>query len=185
VKTVIYIPGLGAAPGNESAAITTIEQKGYQVVGVQIDWKAPVEDWAAQTLVAYAKFDPEETILAGFSMGAYIAVVAGAMRVPAELWLFSLSPRFAEDFPLPGKSAEIHPRKHLEAFQMIHFARLAPSVTCKTTLVMGSEEATRFPNLARRVREAHEQLPDSRLIVIPDAGHNIAHPAYLDAIASI
>ena len=100
MKTVLFVLGFPDDINalNYRAMMRAIEMKGYKVKFVPIRWKrTAVDDWVRELEQVYAKCDPADTVLAGFSFGAVTALVAAAHRVPAQLWLFSLSAVFADD----------------------------------------------------------------------------------------
>jgi predicted alpha/beta hydrolase family esterase len=103
VKTVLLLPGNTETLETRDypGLIKAIEKAGYKVKFIPIKWKyADINDWVAQLHKEYVKHDPKNTILAGFSFGAMTVFVEAARRLPAELWLFSLSPYFAEDLDI-------------------------------------------------------------------------------------
>jgi pimeloyl-ACP methyl ester carboxylesterase len=185
-KTVLLVPGFqeGLTTHNYRATISAIESKGYKVVFVPISWKrATLDDWVAQLNAVYQKHDPQNTILAGFSYGSMVALTAGSQRLPAELWLFSLSPYFAEDIPLLKREwlRNIGKRRQ-ESFAKLSFDKLAAAITCKTLLFIGETEAKKYPLINRRAEQAHKLLPSSQLIRIPNCDHDVTSKPYVQAI---
>lgn len=157
--------------------------KGYKVQFVPINWRATsINHWAKEVSEAYADHDPEHTMLAGFSLGAYSALVAAANRPPARLLLLSLSPYFAEDIPHLGeKSIKYMRPRRMKAFSQIRFEEVAQRITSETTLIVGSKET---PELTNRVRQAHRHIQRSRLITVEGVPHDMGHPAYQNALTS-
>src|SRR4051812_45296384 len=103
MRTVLLIPGNRETIDNMPypLLISAIEGAGYKVIFIPINWKhRTLNEWLGQLENEYLKLDPANTILAGFSFGSMIAFTEAAKRPPSELWLFSLSPYFAEDLPL-------------------------------------------------------------------------------------
>ena len=186
MKTVLFVPGFwqDLTTNDYESTIKAIEKQGYRVVFVSIQWKrTTIDDWIRELNKEYMKYEPQDTVLAGFSYGAMTVFGVAVQRLPAELWLFSLSPYFSEDIP-QLKQAWLRNigKQRQKSFQKMSFERLAPLVTCKTLLFIGDTEAKRFPMLVKRVEEAYKNLPFSQLINIPDCGHDITSKQYIAAI---
>jgi len=186
MKTVLLVPGFQHDLKNRDydTTIKAIEAKGYKVEFVPIQWKrTTIDDWGKQLNEVYEQLKPEDTILAGFSYGAMTVLKAAADRMPSELWLFSLSPYFSEDIPLL-KLAWLRTigKQRKERFWRVSFNRLAPAITCKTLLFIGDNESSKYPDLKRRVEQAHTLLKGSKLIRIPGGKHDSTNPEYIDAI---
>ncbi len=154
------------------------------MVFVPINWKRTViSDWVAQLEAEYNKFDAKDVILAGFSYGSMTSFMAATRRNPAELWLFSFSPYFAEDIPHIKKWwANIIGKKRIAAFSNLYFNQLVKSITCPTTIMLGEIETKRFALLANRCNEAHKAIHNSRLFVVPHARHDVADKNYIATI---
>lgn len=186
MKTVVFGPGLGC---KDQAAlepmIEVIKASGFAFEFVPTEWEGTtLTDWREQYRSVYERYDPEERIGCGFSMGAVTAAVVAAEQPPSELWLFSLSARFAEDIPhLPREQTDYLGRERMEVFAKYRFADIAPRITCPTLLVHGSKERGLYPTLVHRVEEASRLIQGSRLVVAKKSGHNPAHSGYLEAIA--
>lgn len=100
MKTVLFVPGYqeDLTSRDYNATIKAIEKRGYKVEFVPIQWtRTTITNWVKELDKAYSNHDQSQTILAGFSYGAMTAFVSATKRNPSELWLFSLSPYFAED----------------------------------------------------------------------------------------
>lgn len=187
MKTVLFIPGFrqDMKTHDYSRTISAIESKGYHVVFVPINWRYTViTDWVRQVNLVYAKYDAAQTIVAGFSYGAVTALVVAAQRNPSELWLFSLSPYFAEDMP---NMKEVWLRRigkrRVEAFKQLSFAKLAKLVTCKTIMVVGDHEANPF--MYNRVKTAQRVMPHVDSTISPNTWHDITSDAYIKTIKKI
>ncbi len=186
MKTVLLIPGFQESlkSHNYAATIKAIEGKGYKVTFVQIEWKySTIDNWVDELEIVYRRHKPKDTILAGFSYGAMTAFVTASKQTPAELWLFSLSPYFAEDIPFlkPAWLRNIG-RKRVENFKHLSFNVLAEKITCKTLLFIGEKEALKYPNIKRRVSAAEKALKNSKVIQVPNCGHDATSPKYVEAI---
>ncbi len=188
VKTILFIPGFqeDLTTRDYAAVLTAIKGAGFKVQFVPITWKGrSISGWVTEFMQVYAKYDPSTTILAGFSFGAVIALIAASKRVPSELWLCSLSPYFAEDIPdVPVEWSEELGVRIIKGFEKVTFASLAPRVTCKTLLLVGESEGQEWPILLRRSNEAHRLLADSLLTVIPGVHHDVANLRYIQALVT-
>jgi pimeloyl-ACP methyl ester carboxylesterase len=165
--------------------IKAIEKAGYQTKFIPIKWtRTTIKDWTAQLEEEYLKHDPKNTILAGFSFGSMIVFTEAAKRPPAELWLFSLSPYFAEDLPLlKDRWKKGIGKKRLNAFETLKFNELVKDISSKTLLFAGEHEMERYPDLAYRFEDAHSKIPGSKFIIVEDTGHEVTHSNYIKAIA--
>ncbi|OGL25105.1 hypothetical protein A3A68_02240 [Candidatus Saccharibacteria bacterium RIFCSPLOWO2_01_FULL_48_13] len=188
MRTVLFVPGFreNLESRNYRSILNGFEAKGYKVKFVAINWsRNTVSDWVKEFDDMYQKYNPKKTILAGFSYGAIISLVSASKRSPSELWLFSLSARFHEDFPrlkkstlrIMGKS-----KRRLEAFNNLRFYDLSKTVDCKTLIFVGEEEAKDDPALLERAKEAHKLIPNNQLILVSGAPHDVSNKKYIVAI---
>jgi pimeloyl-ACP methyl ester carboxylesterase len=186
MKTVLLLPGntetLETRPYHKT--IEAIEKAGYNVQFIPIKWKrTTIIDWVAQLEEEYLKHDPKNTILAGFSFGSMTAFVEAANRPPAELWLFSLSPYFAEDLPmLKDRWKDGIGKKRVKAFSELSFNELVKSISSKTLIFAGGEEMKRYPMLSYRFEDAHTKIKNSKFIIAKGAGHDVTHPSYIKVV---
>ena len=188
MKTVLFIPGMGEGINDRDYAsvIKTIESKGYKVTFLPIQWRrTTITDWTNELNSIYTQYDPKQTILAGFSCGAMAALAVAAQSNPAELWLFSLSPYFAEDI----KSKLMNPawikaigKRRTAAFAKLGFRDLASKVFCKTLVLAGEQELSKWPIMKRRLQNAIKTFPDSKLTIVPKSEHDVANENYIQVI---
>lgn len=186
MKTVLFVPGFREelTTRNYDVTLKAIEAKGYQVNFVPIKWeRTRISDWVGQLDDTYSKYDPKNIILAGFSYGAMTAFVSAVRQNPFELWLFSLSPYFADDMPKIKKSwlSSIGHRR-ASNFKELDFNTLAKSITCKTLIVVGEVEAKKYPLVGNRANVASKAIPNSELVWVPKAGHDVTDKNYIKAI---
>lgn len=190
MKTVLFVPGYQEDIDSRDyrATIRAIEKKGYKVRFVPINWvRTTIDYWVEEFDKVYATYDPKETILAGFSYGAMTVFMSAVKRNPSELWLFSLSPYFAEDLKSKNmKQAWLKRIGHrrVTAFNELNFERLSKAINCRTLLFAGQLEIDKWPVIGERVIEADRLLSDVTLIIIPDAGHDVANKDYVQAITN-
>lgn len=187
-KTVLLVPGYqeDITSRDYVSLIRAIEAKGYAVQFVPINWtRTTIDDWTYELNIVYKKYDPAYTILAGFSYGAMTAFMAAIVRIPAELWLFSLSPYFAEDIGSPLMSQSWLRgigKRRTAAFQKLNFQQLAMSITCKTRIFVGELEMKKYPIIGTRAAGAHMHIKGSEITTIPNARHDAVQPEYIAAV---
>ena len=188
MKTVLFIPGFkeDIKSRDYKSTIKAIESSGYKVRFVPIHWdRTTIDDWLNELEAEYAKHDPKETILAGFSFGAMTAFVAAAKQNPAELWLFSLSPYFNED--IHSKNMKKSWLNHIghrrtTAFDKLDFENLAKTIQCKTLVFAGQAELDKWPDMRYRTLIAEKLIHGSKLLVVGGVEHDVADKRYIDAI---
>lgn len=185
-KTVLFVPG-----GKESlssrdylAVMQDIEGCGHDVQFVSIEWnRTTIHDWVSQLETEYGKYDPRQTVLAGFSFGALTAFVAASNRLPAELWLFSLSPFFAEDLPnIKAWELARLGKRRVQAAKEVSFRKLAKKITCPVRILAGTKELSMWPEMEFRFEQASSELLDVSPVRIDGVGHAIDNPLYRAAI---
>lgn len=185
-KTVLFIPGYfeTLTSRNYASTIKAIEGRGYKVIFVPIDWKyKTITDWVTEFESTYTKYNPATTILAGFSYGSMIALISASKRPPAALWLFSLSPYFAEDLPNlnPTWLRGIGKRRVMD-FQRLAFTPIATTITSPTLIFYGEKEASVWPPMKHRAEEARRLIKNSQLIQVPGAHHDVTDSRYIAEI---
>lgn len=186
MKTVLLVPGFGETLEDRDyvSVIDAIASKHYKVQFVPIQWKRKtLMDWVAELAEVYTQYDPANTVLAGFSYGAMTAFVAASKLVPAELWLFSLSPYFTEDLK-SAKLVWLHQigKRRSGVFWKTSFNELCKKISCPTKIFIGSLEAKKYPSMKRRFEDAAVKLPDSTPVIVEKVGHELDHPDYIAAI---
>lgn len=156
MKTVLFIPGYqeDLSSRDYKSTISEIEASGYMVKFVPIKWaRTTIEDWVAETEAEYAKHNPEDTILAGFSFGAMTAFTVASRKNPSELWLFSLSGYFSEDIASKDmKKSWLNNLGHrrVAAFSKLDYKKLAAKIKCKVLLFTGQTEMDMWPTMKFR-----------------------------------
>ncbi|HSX30140.1 MAG TPA: hypothetical protein VLE73_06285 [Candidatus Saccharimonadales bacterium] len=186
MKIVLFVPGFkeNLKTRDYKSTIKAIESKGYTVKFVPIHWRRTViSNWVEELDKIYANYNPQETILAGFSYGSMTAFMSATKRNPAELWLFSFSPYFSDDMPKIKKSwLRTIGHRRADAFRALDFNKLAKTITCKTLIIVGEVEATKYPLIVNRSQVAHTSIKNSRLITAAGSDHNVADKNYIAAI---
>lgn len=187
MKTVLLVPGFHESLDTHDyrSVLKAIEAAGYTAVFVPIHWeRTTIDDWLTELEAVYARYEPSNTVLAGFSYGSMTAFLAATKRVPAELWLFSFSPYFSDDLPKLKKSWKRSiGHRRIAAFSKLDFNRLAASITCPTIIMIGSIEVDKYPLITNRTRIAKQQIKNNRYIIAAGASHNVTEKTYIAAIA--
>lgn len=185
-KTVLFLPGFTESIHSRDykKLLKMIKSKGYNVKFIDVDWKhKTLTDWHADFMKIYEKYDPKNTILAGFSFGAVIALTVAETRNPIELWMFSLSPCFAEDFPLIWKNDyKVLGRKRIKDFQNYNFNEIAQAIKCPVLLLAGEKEMERYTDMKKRFEIARKKLTYCHAIIVPHAQHDVTDNNYIAMI---
>ena len=177
------IPGNGEnlKSRDYQAVLNIYKELGYEPKFVPIDWKyKTIDDWVEQVKEKIPKRDLTNSLLSGFSFGSIIALSIAAEINPKQLLLFSLSPYFKEDFPIPKSWQVWAGKKRVKNLRKLSFNKLAAKIKCPTILFVGDKEIKRYGD--RRDREAHRRIAGSRYIIIPSVGHDVGDPKYVEAI---
>ncbi|OGL22250.1 hypothetical protein A2707_02880 [Candidatus Saccharibacteria bacterium RIFCSPHIGHO2_01_FULL_45_15] len=191
MTTVLFVPGFreDKKSRNYTAMIDAIEKAGYNVVFADIKWKrTTIKDWTAQLDLIYKEYNPNDTILAGFSFGAMTVFTVAAKQNPSELWLFSLSPYFKEDIESDDMQdvwLKNIGKNRTTAFSELHFSKMAKSIRCKTLIFVGQMELDMWPDMKNRTNEAKRIIENSHLSIIADTGHDVADSKYIDALVNV
>lgn len=186
MKTVLFVPGFRESIDSRDykSTLEAIKNKGYSVKFVPINWlRTTIEDWTKELDEEYRKHDPANTILAGFSYGSLTAFMSATKCNPAELWLFSLSPYFADDMPKMKKSWLKEIGKHrAEVFGKLEFNELAKHIKCKTLIVVGEKEAKKYPLIGNRSTVASSEINNSHMTIVDGSDHDVTDKRYIAAI---
>ena len=185
-KTVLFVPGFkeNLSSRDYLSVMQDIERCGYDVQFVSIDWnRTTTHDWVSQLETEYRKHDPLQTVLAGFSFGALTVFVAAANKLPAELWLFSLAPFFAEDLPSIKEWELVQlGKRRVQVAKEVSFLKSAKKITCLVRIFAGSKELSMWPEMEFRFEQASSELLDVSSVRVDGVGHAIDNPLYRAAI---
>ena len=186
VKMKAYlIPGSGEdlKSRNYKAVLDLYKKLGYQPVFVPVKWNyRTIDDWIAEVVNKIPAKEIQNSLLSGFSFGSMIALSLAAKTNPKKLLLFSLSPYFKEDFPLPEKYAKWAGKRKTENFKTFSMNDLAGKINCPTIIFIGRKEIDKYSDMDRRSSEAHKRIKNSKLVVIDGVGHDVGDPKYVQAI---
>lgn len=187
MKTVLFVPGFQEDIDSRDyrKTIAAIESAGYRVMFVKINWvRTTITHWVDELNKVYTEHAPEDTILAGFSFGAVTAFVTATERSPYALWLFSLSPYFAEDISRKDfQQSWLNSIGHRRAdtFKALHFTELVKKIPSNTIHFYGEIELETWPDVSYR-HKIITSLPNMSEVFIPDARHDVASEVYVEAI---
>lgn len=179
------IPGNGEnlKSRDYQAVLNTYKELGYEPEFVSIDWKyKTIDDWVEQVRQQIPASNIKSSLLSGFSFGSMIALAIAAGVNPKQLLLFSLSPYFKEDMPLPEKYQKWAGKRKVENFKHFSFNELASKIKCSTRLFIGSKEISKYKEMDHRSSEAKKRINNNKLVVVKDVGHDIGDPKYIEAI---
>lgn len=187
MTTVLFVPGFpeNITSRNYEKVLNAISNKGFQVKFVAIDWtRTTLEDWVNQLEQEYKNYNPADTILAGFSFGAMTCLAVAAHINPKALWLFSLSPYFAEDIPglKPTYLKDIG-KKRVAVFEKTSFDEIVPLIGCPVLLFAGEIEMRKYGSvIGARFDDAKTKFLNVKAIAVPSAGHDVTNENYLNLI---
>lgn len=115
-------------------------------------------------------------------------LVAATQRNPSELWLFSLSPYFAEDIRSKNMNQSWLNNigyRRVTVFNKLNFKDLADKINCKTLLFSGEIELSKWSVLQERVVLARTLLKNNIQTIVPSAGHDVSEPHDIKAIFKV
>ncbi|HLG90967.1 MAG TPA: hypothetical protein VI336_02285 [Candidatus Saccharimonadales bacterium] len=179
------IPGNGEnlKSRDYQAVLDIYEGLGYEPHFVSIKWKyRTIDDWVEQISSKISGQELQDSLLSGFSFGSMIALSLAAKVNPKKLLLFSLSPYFKEDFPLPEKYKQWAGKRRVENFKRLSMDEMAAKINCPTTIFIGKKEIDKHKDMELRSSRAHEKIKHSRLIVVKDVSHDVGDPKYVKSI---
>lgn len=169
---------------NYQAVLDVYKAAGYRPVFVEIDWKyKTIDDWLEQIKVEISRVDLQNSLLSGFSWGSMIALALAAETSPRKLFLFSLSPYFAEDLPHVKETwLKWAGKRRVVTLKKLYMNELAVKINCPTVIFVGSKEVSKYSDMKRRTREAHKRIKDSKVVTIEGVKHDVGDPKYVEAV---
>jgi pimeloyl-ACP methyl ester carboxylesterase len=184
---VLFVPGFqeNFTSRDYRSVLNAMRERGYDAQFVLINWThTTLDDWAAELREIYAKCDPRETILAGFSFGSLTALQVASEQNPRELWLFSLSPYFAEDLPEFKISWRRETgKKRMANFAKLNFFETVARIHCPVLLMAGEIEMHKYGGIiGRRFAAARAGFANVRADVVAKTDHDVTAPAYVAKI---
>ncbi len=190
MSNIAYIiPGFNEYPDNIGyKKISEIfKQFDIEPIVINIDWTQKNKTFYdfVEDLVKYynTKKHNGNVYLLGFSAGAWIAFMASLIIKPTCTITCSLSPYFEEDMRF-WKEQWINEigKKQFEMFKNYKFKEIVSASNSKIIFLYGEKDI----NLVKeRSKIAHNKIKNSKLILIPNAGHDIRQLEYLRAIQEV
>lgn len=160
-----------------------LTREGYVVVKVPLDWNYKTISNNAKEFVAYFNKNKDDTnYVLGFSYGAVITFITANQVLPDKIFLCSLSPTFVEDQHWEKKWIKYIGKRRYEDSLTRSSVRIARDIRVPSVVFCGEKEAIKYPALMKRCREVSKIAPQSKLVVVKDAPHQIDFPEYVSAI---
>lgn len=187
-KTFFIIPGFKQQATDKGYGwlIKLLRGKGYKVVLVPVNWNFKVLSKNAEEIADVLKLYPtEEKYILGFSFGAVLIMLIANQFKFKKIFLCSISPVFLEDTKSmsPEIRKYIGKRRYIDT-QTRSALNIAKTINTPTTIFYGQKEAENFPQLKKRCRETSQLIPESKLVIIKNAPHQIDASNYKLAIQS-
>ena len=187
-KTFFIIPGFQTQASDEeySWLVRLLQDNNYLVRCVPILWSRRTVTQNAEEFLQYFEIHKtDENYILGFSYGAVIAFITAEKTNPNKLFLCSLSPDFSED----SESMPIVIRNYIGVRRYLDTkTRSARAIVKKlktpTVIFYGEKEGAMYPPLKKRAEETAKYSPHTKLVVVPDAPHEIDFPSYQTAVKS-
>ena len=188
MKTVLFVPGFleDASSRNYAATTQAIEGRGYAVQFVSINWRYTTqENWVSQLNDVYSQYNSANTVLAGFSFGAVTAICSAVERQPSQVWLFSLSPLFAEYARYWSSSdRRIIGSRRLDVASKTSLSKLIVEVHCPVDVFVGEKEMLKWPEMREVYRDAIN-FENVNGTIVEGVGHDVTAEEYIAAIKNV
>lgn len=157
------------------------QNKGYRVIFHNPQWtRRTIKDWLDELDGVIKKHGANDSMILGFSMGAYIAVLSAQRNSFTKLILCSLSPYFKEDLAkLPLLAHQTLGKRRVDAYAKFTVPR---NIQTPVVFVVGNQD---LPILINRVKDLCKHwLGDKKIVVLAGVTHDINNQKYLEAIYS-
>lgn len=189
MKTIFIVTGFRQKKDNPQFRWMRpfFKKLGYEVKMFAADWDYHVmSDYVADFKQYYESNKEKTNYVLGFSFGAMIALLSAKDLKPNKLYLCSLSPYFKEDMKVlrPDWQRKIGSRR-IQDFRNHSFKQAVKDVSAPTVVLYGEAEGEKFPSLKKRCEAADKSLEKSRLLVVPNAPHQIDHQDYVRVVQSL
>jgi pimeloyl-ACP methyl ester carboxylesterase len=160
---------------------------GFNVKIVDIHWNNRVmSDYVQQFRKYYERNKTETNYVLGFSYGAMITLISAPELKPDKIYLCSLSPYFNEDLKhLKPAWKKFIGQHRFNDFSKFSADKITTQVTAPTIIFYGGAEAAKYPRLKHRCEQAAQSIKGAKLVIAPNAPHDISHPTYIQTIKSI
>lgn len=181
-KTLILIPGFGGTTNGKpyQDIISYAKSKKYTIIPINPIWKyRTVSHWYEDAQNKIKGISPKDTVLLGFSLGAYIALLLAQHTPFHTTILCSLSPYFKEQLKdTPAIVKQILGKRRIQDFERHSLRR--DLVSKKNTILFGDKEW----EYAKHEGEKYSHTQKANFISVPDTEHEL-NQNYLIAIKKI
>ena len=179
--TLYIIPGYGEKTSDQGylELVQAGKQKGYRVVEVNPTWERnTIDKWLNEFNSVVEENEHSESVVVGFSFGAYICALSSANHHFKKIIFCSLSPYFKDDIgKLPAKATTLFGKRRINAFSKYEFPA---SINIPAIFMVGSAD---IPLVIERVKKSYNKWSgEKKLNVVKDAPHDISHPEYIKAL---
>lgn len=186
MKKLFIIPGFKEKKSDKQyqKLKKVLSSNGYEVLISPIDWNYKVlSGQVNQFKEFFNKNKSGDNSILGFSFGAMIALVCAKELNPNKLFLCSLSPYFKEDLDkIPQRWKNLMGKKRINDFSNISFSQAVLGLQVETKVFLGELEARKFSVLEKRCMAVQKKIPQSQLIRINNAPHDIGNEHYIRAL---
>lgn len=164
--------------------------KGYEVVPFPVTWNnKTMSQYSNSFIDFYLSNKGTENIIVGVSYGAMAALVSASHTRPNLLILCSLSGYFKEDLEKYSKDNRMIARMgkrrcaDLETISAELMAQNTATAGIESMMLYGEKEKQLHPILYNRILQTAKILQPTKMIEVPNSGHNIHNPSYLAALS--
>jgi len=185
MKKLFLIPGYTHKISDKKHRFLLEDLRGkYDIESVRIDWKNHVmSDYVDQFIDQYEKKKAKTNYVFGYSFGAMIALITAKQLQPNKLFLCSITPYFSEDLSsLKTWAKKIVGKRRMDDFQKWSAKKSTKGLTVPTKVFYGDREGKKYPDIKARAEKTSRAIKNSKLIIVPNAPHDITHPDYRAAI---
>lgn len=187
-----FRPGVTATHDKYKHFIKLLEDKGYKVVPVDIDWAYKTHTQFVSLFLKYYKaMKTDRNVLVGNSFGALAALLSAREFEPDEIYLCSLSPFFKES--LVDKEVENYSKKRfgtrrvedLKQYSIVRVAEELNSTQIKVHFLFGSIERTIYPMLPKFTETYQRLFKNSTITELDDVAHSLRLPEYYQSVVEL
>ena len=179
---LIFVPGFqeDRESRDYEPVLRFFGERGYSPSFAEINWRRTTQkDWVRQLEKLRSEVGFQAP-LAGFSFGAVTALLSAADRQPSELWLFSLSPLFAEtDRSWTATDRKVLGKGRLCLAVKTPLTTLAQRITCPVRIFLGEKEADRWPEMRQCFDIVLSQAVSAKGSVLDGVGHAVDDLRYM------
>lgn len=182
---ILYIiPGFGESTKDTpyQEIIKDAKKQGFETVTFDPIWKRKtIKNWLEDFNLLIKTKGEKDSIVIGFSFGAYIAVLSSIDHKFKKIILCSLSPYFEDDIKeLPPLAHKILGKKRIEDFSKNKFPT---KVNTPAIFIVGDKD---FPLLIEEVKKNYKRWAGPKKVkILKDVKHNIGDDLYLKTIKEI